>query len=215
MLLGIGLIPNNSKYPMSRRYRTFSQWAKTAGCTPAAVTKATKPGNKLHGSVVERDGKKMIDTEAPAAMKWRPQHRAPQPEEVEEIAPVLEAKLRKYMDFTLTEIIDKFGTMELFSSLLTAVGKIETIHAQRLKADQSTGELIPREFVRQHVLGLLERVFLRVQTDLPTTLASEVHTMCANGATIEQLEELIREGVSSELQTVKVDTVKKIKRAGD
>ena len=72
-----------------------------------------------------------------------------------------------------------------------------------------------RTFVKQHVLGMVERVFQRLLADMPAKLASEVHTMCDTGATLEEVQQAIHDAVARELKTLKKDTTKEIKRAKD
>ena len=180
------------------------------------------PRGKLAAAVVEIDGKKRINLQHPAAKEYRKEYRRSQ-KEVESgviettggVGIEVEAEIRTYLDYTVRDVVELYGTMELFASLLAAAYKIEQIHAQRLASDRSTGKLISREFVKKHVLGLVERTNQRLLTDMPTKLASEVHTMCDTDATVEEVRHVIEDAVSRELKTVKDAVKEKIRDATD
>lgn len=208
---------------MAKQYVSPADAAKLYNCSPPAILKQMKaPRGKLCAAVVIVDGKKRIDLKHAAAKEYRKEHRRSQKEvdsgTVETTGGVgveLESEIRTYLDYTVRDVVDRYGTMELFASLLAAAYKIEQIHAQRLASDRSTGKLISREFVKKHVLGLVERSNQRLLTDMPTKLASEVHTMCDTDATVEEVQQVIQDAVSRELKTVKGDVAKEIKRATD
>jgi hypothetical protein len=103
--------------------------------------------------------------------------------------------------------------MAQFKDLLAAADKIEGIHAKRLAADKSTGELIAREYVRKHVLGLVEAISQRLLTEAPVKIAYETHGRCQTGATVEQVQTIVQDAISRELKTAKRDVTKAIKNA--
>lgn len=199
------------------RFVNFTRAAEFFVCTPPAITKAVRVGGVLHSAVVEINEKRKINLHHPDAQNWRQAERLAA-EQVDVptmtgVDPVLEEKVRKYLDYTVRDILNKFGTMKLWADLLTAADKIEKIHSQRLQSDRSTGELISRRYVKTRVLGMYERIFLELLSDLPTTLASEVHNMCEIGGTLEEVQQTIHNSLSRAIATVKDDTVKEIRNA--
>ena len=184
-----------------------------------------KKGKALHPATVTRDGKRLVDMKHPAAKAWRagsrianptetavtrdtPQPQDMQPHDVDE-------NIRDYWDWTLKQVIQKCGSVPAFYQLLQAVEKIESIHAKRLDSNKKTGDLIARDYVSCNVFGLIERVFQRLLAEAPVRLSLEVHGRCETGATVEDIQQVIKEGISRELKTVKRDAKKAIKDAND
>lgn len=185
-----------------------------------------KKGKALYPATVSKGGKTFIDLKHSAAETWRLEYRVEDPDDVareisdpgaDTIVPAseLEPEIRAYGEYTLNQIVSKFGTRAAFKDVLSSIDKIESIHQKRLASDKSTGELINRDYVRRHVLGLVERVFQHLQTSMPVKLGYEVHGMCQTGATVEEVKEVIQKAVSRELKAVKKDTQKAIKNASD
>ena len=114
---------------------------------------------------------------------------------------------------TLDELLKRYGTLAIFKDLVTAQDKIEGIYAKRLSADKSTGELIEREYVRKHVLGLIEATNQRMLTEVPQNLGIRIHGLCQTGASPEQCQELLQNGISRELKSIKQDVQRSIKNA--
>lgn len=209
-----------AKKPLAR-YLGPSDASDFFGVTPGAITRAMRGNGRLAKAVVLRDGKRRIDMEHAAAKAYRKGKRpaakdsAPPPiveSDIVERKP-LERKIRKYRKMTLDQILRDYGTLPEFADVVRAQKDIEAIHAHRLKSDQSTGELIPRAFVRTSIIGMVERVNLRLLNDLPASLSGEVFSACQTGATLEEVQELIHDAVSKELKSLKKDTEKEIRRA--
>ena len=211
---------------MASRYIGQSAAAKIYACTVPAIAAAMKPGKGLFDAVVQIGSGRKIDMEHPAALEYRKAHRMrvkgsdPVPPTVSNTmggraGAAIEGEIRKYWDYTLGDIVAKFGTMPAFASMLQAADKVESIHARRLEADRKTGELISRGFVKKNILGLVEQIFQRLLAEMPVSLATEVHTMCSTGATLEEVQQAIHDGVARELKTIKRDAKKEIKRAKD
>ncbi len=209
---------------MAKRYKTLDEAAIHYKVTRAAVAHQTKePKGKLAAALVMVAGKKRINMDHAAAKAWVPSRRVARapPDSSADVEAAsgggleIEEEIRKYWDYTLRHIIERYGTMPIFASMLQAADKVESINARRLDSDRKTGELISREFVKKHILGLVEQIFQRMLAEMPVKLASEVHTMCATGATLEEVQQSIHDAVSRELRTIKKDTTKEIKRARD
>jgi hypothetical protein len=202
------------------RYLNQTQAAKHYGVKRQSIGHVMKPGKALYEAIVDRPDGRMIDMEHPAAVEYR-KHERPRTESGPRVVASremsvadIEPEVRAYWGWTLENIVQKCGTMSAFSSLLQAADKIESIHSRRLESDRKTGELIPRDYVSRHVLGLVERICQRMLTDMPTTLSLEVHGRCSTGATVEDVREMIQAAVSDELSTLKADTKKQIRKAG-
>lgn len=220
-----------------RRYLTTAQFAEYTGASPRAINAATKPGKEL--SDVRRKSDNKIDVMHPQAVAWRdkyvgmgkgvpldrvgPGPRNGRPPRNPSAAPMHDAgadfietlppKVRDCLDWTLRDIIEKCGTWVAFKDLLQATKTIEEIQSKRLDSDKKSGELIEREYVRQHVLSLIESLSMRLLSDLPPTLAIRVHASAASGATIEDLQALIRQALEREVKGAKKKTRERIRDA--
>ena len=218
-----------------RKYLTTAQFAEYTGASPRAINAATKPGKEL--SDVRRKSDTKIDITHPQAVAWKAKYAAkgkgvpleqvgagpkpgrpprnPTPPEAEEVVGVvaLPDNIRECLDWTLLEIVSKCGTMVAFKDLLEATLKIEKINTERITSDKKSGELIGREYVRTHVLSLIEALAMRLLADVPPTLAIRLHSAAASGATIEEMQALIRKSLEREIKGVKDKTRKRIKNA--
>jgi hypothetical protein len=205
-----------------KRYLNFTEAGKVYNCERVSVRAAASKPQLLQPAIVEHNGKRLVDMEHPAARAYRLEHRVTNPDAPSRVIPTsgpmtddptVGAEIRAVWKWTIEDVFTKCGSLPAFSSLLQSIDKIESIHAKRLAADKSTGELISREYVSKHVLGLIERMFQRLLTDLPVGLSYEVHGKCATGATVEAIQESIRTAVTRELKSVKADTRKAIRNA--
>ena len=194
-------------------------------CTRRNIGERIKEGERLYPATVMVGKKRMIDLTHPVAQKYRVAERAsklPTPEPTSgkgnqsgtrdlEVAD----EIRAFLDWTVRKVIDVHGTMGAFKDLLSAAKTIEEIHAKRMDSDRRTGELIARDYVKRHVLSLIERVFQRLLEETPVKLSYEIHGLCSTGATIEQVQEAIKAAISRELKAIKTDVVKAIRNASD
>ena len=201
---------------MAVRLVNQSDAAKIYACTPQSIRTALSPGRPLYGALRIDPVTKMkwVDMNDPAAKAYR------QAERVDPDAPVpepeaakLPAKIRECYEMTLRQVFEQHGSMAIFKDLLLSIKIVEDIHAKRLDADKRTGELIERAFVKQHVLGLVDRIHRRMLAELPVGLSYVVHGKCSTGGTVEEIQQLIKDAVSRELKTVKKDTRNAIRKA--
>lgn len=210
------------------RYITQTEGGRRWGCARQTVAHAMKPDGALFAAVVVHQGNRLVDWDHPAARAWRASSRkdpnldpgdprvlpdAPLAPSFAPSAAELPAEIRQCWQWTLERIVTECGTMPAFEKLLIAADRLESIHAKRLSADKSTGALIDRDYVQRHVLGLVERIFQRLLTDMPIKLSYEVHGLCKTGEPVEALQVAISAAITRELRTVKKDTRKAIRDA--
>ena len=210
---------------MAKRYLNQVEAGDLYGCKRQTVGAAMKKGKALYAATVKRDGVRLVDIKHPAAKAYRAGHRVtnsratartidtPAPSRM--TANDVEEDIRAYWDWTLKQIFQKCGTLAAFAQLLTAAHKIESIHAQRLDSNKKTGDLISRDYVSRNVFGLIEAVFQRLLTEAPVRLSLEVHGRCETGATLEEIQQVIKDAIARELKTIKRDATKAIKDASE
>lgn len=126
-------------------------------------------------------------------------HPPPTDEELEALA----AQLRP--------LLARFGTTRTFLDWLSAAKEIETIRGKRLANEETEGQLISRELVQTHVVGLLDDAFRRLLTDAAKTITRRLYGNAKSGVPAEDSEELVREILSSQLEPAKRGAAKQLR----
>jgi hypothetical protein len=124
--------------------------------------------------------------------------------------PALPAEL---MGWTLTQLTDRFGSAQGLLDWVSARRAIADLARVESRNARDEGRLISKELVREHVFGAFTKLFLRLVSDTPKSLALKLH----GSLNVEQRERIIAETISSQLALAKSETVAAIRRcnAGD
>lgn len=133
------------------------------------------------------------------------------PDETKQAAQDLEAALGEastYMSLTLREIAEKHGTAPALKDYLDAIKSLLDIEKKDMANNESSGKLIGRDFVKTHVMGLIETSHSRLLNDAPKTIAALAMTAYQSGMSQEKVEEAVRKTIGSFLSGVK-DKAKK------
>lgn len=188
------------------------EFARRAGVSPAAITKACRAA--LAPACVDD----RIDSAHDAALEYLAKHgrapdggrstvarphaigasdpTAPGPETDDPEEPL---ELDKYGDLTLRELVERFGTERRFRDWVESLGAITRIRREQMSFQASRGELINREMVRTGVFALLDATNRRLLRDAPKTVARRVSAAAKAGQSMEQREKLVRDVISSQL----------------
>lgn len=118
-----------------------------------------------------------------------------------------------FLDLTLAEIVERFGTKTGFKDWLVARKTIADIREKELKSDETEGRLIDRELVKTHVFGAIEAGNRRLLGDSPKTIARRLYALAKSGAPVEEAEAVVREIVSSQLKPVKTTAARVLRNA--
>lgn len=119
--------------------------------------------------------------------------------------------IQSFLDYTLLELIEKFGTDTRFSDWLNATQKIENINEKRLKNAATKGKLISRELVRVGVIDEFNSVHLRLLKDGAKNIAGGVISKCSGGAEIAEIEMFISGILGSFIKPVKAKIIRNLK----
>lgn len=183
-----------------------------------AITKARRKALKaaVHGD--------RIDLDDPATQKFLDKHRgaddaptdSPEPDDSAPAKPTSAHVPRldedgystELADHTLHQIVQRYGTIRSYKDLLEANEKRERALKNHLDNEQRRGELIERELVRKHVVGLIDGTNKRLLGDAAKTIASRVSSMARGGSPIEDMERAVRDIISSQI----VPTKRKVSR---
>ena len=222
---------------MVKKLITKAEFARTAGVSGAAVTKALKKelGAALQG--------KRIDITHPAAIAYlnrlnddKPK-KAPSPpvqkkeksltgfnakkantKKAPPPAPPDESMLleipediRVFADMTLRELVLKFGTDVRFVDWLRATKVIEDINEKRLKNAVSKGELVARQLVQVGVIEPINTAMEKLLSDGAKTIARRSVAMIGADRTVDDVESFIKEQISSFIRPMKSKIAKALK----
>lgn len=114
----------------------------------------------------------------------------------------IDEDVQKYLDYTLREIYEQFGTDKQFKDFLGACKTIEDVRSRRIENAEALGELIPRALVETHVFGAFEQCNTRLLRDQAKTIAAKVTPAARAGATAEEIERVVRDQMSAVLRPV-------------
>ena len=122
--------------------------------------------------------------------------------------------ISRYADFTLRDLVDRFGSVRALKDWLEALKKIEDIREKRLNNEEVQRALISRELVKTHVFGFLDAGNRRLLGDASKTIARRLYALARSDAPIEEGEKLVREIIGSQLNPQKERVSKLLREAG-
>ena len=84
----------------------------------------------------------------------------------------------------------------------------------KLHNQREMRQLISREYVATHVIGLVEEMSLRLLRDSPRSISRRLYALAGSGADIEEAEAVVREQISSQLKNTKARVQANLRKAG-
>lgn len=207
---------------MPQQLVTRSEFARMAGVSPAAVTQACSRGelgDAMHGRRIDaahararaylKRNRKNGRTKVAAPVET-PVLPASSDGEIH-LAGVTPEDAALIADLTTREVVRRFGTMTQFRDWLDSLKRIEEIREKRIKNDEATGRLIPREPVKAYVFAAIDAVNRRLLSDAPKSIAARLDAMTKSGATLEERELVVRELIGSQLKPVRDQAMKSLR----
>lgn len=199
-----------AKIPPS--YLTRAQFARHAGVGPQRVSVLT--AGQLEPALV-LDGRR-IDISHPCVVRYmkarsaREHAKDDEPStQVPNVDPtLLPENIQHLADWPLRKIVQTFGTSAAFVDWLKATKLIEDIHAARLKNDSTSGELVSRDLVSRGLIEPIETAFVSMLSDGARTIAARSVAMVRAGSDEADIEDLVKDQLSSLIRPAKA----KIKR---
>lgn len=214
---------------MADQTETRSEFARRAGVSAAAITKACRANGQLRAACVGD----LIDIGHAAARAYlrgkgivppRAAIHAPDPAPPESADPAENYDLpevgqnfrAKYpdvstcLDLPLRVVVDEFGTVKKFREATTARKEIAATHAQELKNAERIGELIERAFVEQHLFGALEELARRLLSDAARTITRTNYANARSDVPLEQAEIETRNQLSAAIRRAKENAKRKL-----
>ena len=182
------------------------EFAKIARVTPASVTRACYRSLKLavvgkridvnHEIAIaylDKHAKKKIASphiRGPAAAKETKKRKALL--EINDVIREPSGGIHKFINMTLGELINKYGTDTAFLDWLKASKTIEDIQEKRLKNAAAAGELVSRVLVIK-ALDAVDTAFTQMLTDGSKTIAIRVHSAVKAKKSVSDIEILVCE----------------------
>ena len=122
----------------------------------------------------------------------------------------MDENINSYLDMTLREITERFGTDIQFKNLLDARHRIEDIKTKEFKNKIQAGEYIPRDMVERYVFPFIDNAFRRLVEDLPGTLTRQVKAKVLAETEDEDVTDFIRDSISKTLKGLKDNAIRVI-----
>lgn len=126
-------------------------------------------------------------------------------------APFIDEHVRPYLKYTLEELINKFGTMPQFQSLLAARKTIEDIRQKQLRSEEVEKRSISKDFVVNHFFGTFAVLSNRLLSDTPKSLSVQTRDLALAGAAVSEIERVIHDNISSHLEAAQDKAVRSLK----
>lgn len=215
---------------MSEQLTTKASFARLAGVSAAAITKACK--TILAPAMVG----KRIDMNHKAAKTYLSGSESNQRQTIEILDPgekkphvrghsaarelkkrgtdtdnafTVPENIQAFADMSLRDVIAQFGTDVRFLDWLRATKEIEMINERRIKNAKAAGELVHRDLVKAGVIDPVDAALMKLLTDGSKTITRRATAMHDAGRDLKDIEEFVKDQISSFIRPMKA----KIKRA--
>jgi hypothetical protein len=121
--------------------------------------------------------------------------------------------IQVFLDFTLRDLIDKFGTDTRFLDWLNAIQKIELINEKRLKNAQTEGRLVSRDLVKTGVIDTFNSAHLRLLKDGAKSISAGVISKHQSGSELSEIESYVSDVLGSFIRPVKNKIIRAMSHA--
>jgi hypothetical protein len=106
-------------------------------------------------------------------------------------------------DWTLNELISKFGTATKFYDWLKALKEIEAVTEKRIKNATNENRLISQELVQVGIIDQVDGAFVKMLTDATTTIAGRAYAMVKAGEDEKAVKDMVEDQLSSFIRPTK------------
>ena len=216
---------------------TRSEFARRAGVSPAAVTKAAVKrikaacvGKRIdfnHAKAKEyiaaQSGTTTAKTTKPPKKKTHTRGTAAAKEQKKQDSldklgdgkiHEVPADIEAFADMSLRELIRRFGTETAFMDWLKATKEIEIINEKRLKNAETMGELVSRDLIKVGIIEPIDTAHRNLLTDGAKTMSIRAIAMHKSGKSTEEIEAWISEQMTTFIRPVKAKVNRIIKQIG-
>jgi hypothetical protein len=112
-------------------------------------------------------------------------------------------------------LVDRFGSSRGARDWVIFQKDLQTTIGKALDNAQARGQVISREFVRSHLIGLIDGMTSRLLADTPKTLCRQLYALARSGAPVEEAEKMTRQLLGKQIGSVKTQVEKSVLHGGD
>ena len=118
-----------------------------------------------------------------------------------------------FINMTLGEIIERYGTVTRFTDWLAAAKRIEEIKTKRLSNAKAEGELINKRLVEVGVIDVFNSALLRLMSDGSKTVANGVISKHLSGVEVPEIESFVTDIIGSFIKPIKSKIERSLRNA--
>jgi hypothetical protein len=145
----------------------------------------------------------------PSATGWTARNEAKK--KVETATVDIPDNIQAFADWTLREIIVRFGSDAMFVDFLKALKEIESINEKRLKNAQTERTLVSRELV-EIIIDVVDSAMRKLLTAGSKKIARMAYNMTKAGEEIEAIEDEVKDQVGQYVKNIKVKSDRTLNR---
>jgi hypothetical protein len=120
----------------------------------------------------------------------------------------LPENIQEYGDWTLNQIVSRFGTDAAFLDQLKATKTIEDIAEKRLKNAAFEGSLVSRDLVKRGIIEPFESAHTRLLTDGAKSIARRCMAMAKADEEVREIEKYVADAVGSFIRPAKAQIIR-------
>lgn len=141
------------------------------------------------------------------------QDRPPEQYDPDEMLLQIPEDIRELANWSLRDLVTKFGTDVAFLDFLKATKAIEDIYEKRIKNAKSSGELVDRAQIKIGVIEPINTAHVKLLTDGAKTIAVRTKAMLDAGRDLGEVEEFITQQISSFIKPMKARVARGLNNA--
>ena len=122
--------------------------------------------------------------------------------------------IRKLADWSLRDLVLRFGTDVRFKDWLDSLQKIEVVHEKRLKNAQVEGELVSRAVIKNGVIDHINVAHQRMLTDGAKSIATRAMTLVHSGDDVQAVQDMVADQLGSFIRPAKSKMTRTLKGLG-
>ena len=120
-------------------------------------------------------------------------------------------RIVEFLEWTLREVIEKFGTDDAFVNFLKATKVIEDIEKSRIANAEKAGTLVSRKLVKVGFIDAVNSTHRRILSDGVKRIAAEVFEMCEAGQDVREAEAFVMSQIQSYIRPMKDKIAQRMK----
>lgn len=163
--------------------------------TPAKKNEPVKRGRAASNETKKAESaKRVAESLAPKKTKH-----TPHPDEYRDV----NSHISAFLDWSLRDVIARFGTDTAFVDYLKATKSIEDIHEKRLKNAEVEKKLVSRDLVLRGIIDPVDSVHIKLLSDGARAITAEVLELRAAGKSPEKIVAAVSKKLTTFIRPIK------------